>query len=391
VSFLFPAFLLGALAIAIPIALHFMRRDVAPEVPFSAVRLLSRSPVERSRRRRLRDLLLLAARVAALLLLAIRFRAAVRRRTPPRLAPTCASWRWIGPSACRRQAGSRRRARWRGRGGRCAPMSERIAVDCVRRSRRRAGSARRAGRGAPVAGGLRAGPGATRYGPMLARAVELPTDRAAASSSSPTCSAWLGRRSPCHPAGPSSNSRCVTSVRRRPTWPSWMSASSGSGSSPRSGMPARRASGLVRVTGTARGGHGPPSRLGADATRSGADGLPRARGGSAHRLGGRPGRAGRRQPPLRAARSRRRASLLIITPPGASQAGFYVSRALDAAARGGSRAMRLAGEGGSGAGRRRRCRRGVRQPLGRGPAGDPGLRPARARGAGDAHSCAAAA
>lgn len=67
---LYPAFLLGALAIAIPVALHLLRRDVAPDLPFTAVRLLKKSPVERSRRRRLRDVLLLAARVAALLLLA---------------------------------------------------------------------------------------------------------------------------------------------------------------------------------------------------------------------------------------------------------------------------------------------------------------------------------
>ena len=72
-NFLYPAFLLGALAAAIPIVLHFLRRDVAPEVPFSAVRLLRRSPVSRSRRRRLRDLVLLAARVVALLLLAAAF------------------------------------------------------------------------------------------------------------------------------------------------------------------------------------------------------------------------------------------------------------------------------------------------------------------------------
>ena len=72
-SFLYPAFLLGALAIAIPIVLHLLRRDVAPEVPFSAVRLLRRNPVEQTRRRRLRDWLLLAARVAALLLLAAAF------------------------------------------------------------------------------------------------------------------------------------------------------------------------------------------------------------------------------------------------------------------------------------------------------------------------------
>ena len=72
-NFLYPLFLLGALAIAIPIVLHLLRRDVAPDVPFTAVRLLRKSPVERSRRRRLRDLLLLAARVAALLLLAAAF------------------------------------------------------------------------------------------------------------------------------------------------------------------------------------------------------------------------------------------------------------------------------------------------------------------------------
>jgi hypothetical protein len=72
-SFLYPAFLAGALAVAIPVLLHLLRRDVAPEVPFSSVRLLRRSPIERSRRRRLRDLVLLAARVAALLLLATAF------------------------------------------------------------------------------------------------------------------------------------------------------------------------------------------------------------------------------------------------------------------------------------------------------------------------------
>jgi hypothetical protein len=72
-NFLFPAFLLGGLAIAVPIVLHFLRRDVAPPVPFTAVRLLRKSPVARSKRRRLRDLLLLAARVVALLLLAAAF------------------------------------------------------------------------------------------------------------------------------------------------------------------------------------------------------------------------------------------------------------------------------------------------------------------------------
>ena len=72
-NFLYPAFLIGAALAAIPIVLHLLRRDVAPPVPFTAVRLIRKSPIERTRRRRLRDLLLLAARVAALLLLAAAF------------------------------------------------------------------------------------------------------------------------------------------------------------------------------------------------------------------------------------------------------------------------------------------------------------------------------
>lgn len=72
-AFLYPVFLVGALAVTIPIVLHLLRRDVAPEVPFSAVRLLRRAPVERSKRRRLRDVLLLAARISALLLLVAAF------------------------------------------------------------------------------------------------------------------------------------------------------------------------------------------------------------------------------------------------------------------------------------------------------------------------------
>ena len=72
-SFLYPAFLIGAIAIALPIVLHLLRQDEAPEVPFTAVRLLRRSPVERARKRRLRDAILLAARILALLLLAAAF------------------------------------------------------------------------------------------------------------------------------------------------------------------------------------------------------------------------------------------------------------------------------------------------------------------------------
>jgi hypothetical protein len=72
-SFLYPVFLTGAVAVAIPIVLHLLRRDIARDVPFTAVRLLRQSPLPTSERRRLRDLLLLAARVLALLLLAAAF------------------------------------------------------------------------------------------------------------------------------------------------------------------------------------------------------------------------------------------------------------------------------------------------------------------------------
>lgn len=72
-SFLYPVFLVGAVAAAIPIVLHLLRREAARERPFSAVRLLRGSPVPQAERRRLRDLLLLAARVTALLLLAAAF------------------------------------------------------------------------------------------------------------------------------------------------------------------------------------------------------------------------------------------------------------------------------------------------------------------------------
>ena len=72
-SFLSPLFLIGALTVAIPVVLHLFRRRNDPVVPFSAMRFLHQVPIEQARRRRLQDLLLLALRVAALLLLAIGF------------------------------------------------------------------------------------------------------------------------------------------------------------------------------------------------------------------------------------------------------------------------------------------------------------------------------
>lgn len=81
-SFLTPLYLLGAALVTLPIVLHLLRRDVAPPLPFTAVHLLRKSAVERSRRHRLRDLILLAARVAALLLLAASFARPYRAAAP---------------------------------------------------------------------------------------------------------------------------------------------------------------------------------------------------------------------------------------------------------------------------------------------------------------------
>jgi hypothetical protein len=72
-AFLSPLFFVGAVAAALPIVLHLLKREPENRVRFSAVHLLRRAPVERSSRRRLRELLLLALRVAALLLLAFAF------------------------------------------------------------------------------------------------------------------------------------------------------------------------------------------------------------------------------------------------------------------------------------------------------------------------------
>jgi Aerotolerance regulator N-terminal/von Willebrand factor type A domain len=73
VSFLSPLFLAGALAAAVPIVLHLLKREPEPRVKFPAVRLLKQAPVEYTESRRLRELLLLALRVAAFALLALAF------------------------------------------------------------------------------------------------------------------------------------------------------------------------------------------------------------------------------------------------------------------------------------------------------------------------------
>lgn len=73
VSFLSPLFLIGALAAAVPILLHLFHRKTDVVIDFPSVKLLTRAPVQNHRRRQLRELVLLALRVAALVLLAVSF------------------------------------------------------------------------------------------------------------------------------------------------------------------------------------------------------------------------------------------------------------------------------------------------------------------------------
>jgi hypothetical protein len=72
-SFLSPLFLVGAIAAAIPILLHLFHRKTEVVIDFPAVKLLKRAPAQQHRRRRLREIVLLALRVVALVLLAVSF------------------------------------------------------------------------------------------------------------------------------------------------------------------------------------------------------------------------------------------------------------------------------------------------------------------------------
>lgn len=70
-TFLAPALLALGLAVAVPIALHLLQRHQGPKVVFPAIRYLRRAERESASRMRLRQRLLLALRVAALVLLAL--------------------------------------------------------------------------------------------------------------------------------------------------------------------------------------------------------------------------------------------------------------------------------------------------------------------------------
>jgi hypothetical protein len=171
-NFLYPIFLVGALAVAIPILLHLLRRDVALERSFTAVRLLKKSPVERSRRRRLRDLLLLAARVTALLLLATAFArpfapGAASAMQPLRILAVDRSFSMGAPGRFERALELAREAIDE------AAFGERLALIAFDDRAEIVSQPSGPGEARAALATLRAGNGATRYAPLLEAASEL--------------------------------------------------------------------------------------------------------------------------------------------------------------------------------------------------------------------------
>src|SRR5256714_15522590 len=72
-AFLNPIFLLGAMAAALPVLAHLVRRTRAAKIQFPSLMFLRRIEQKTIRKRRLRNWLLFALRCAAVVLLALAF------------------------------------------------------------------------------------------------------------------------------------------------------------------------------------------------------------------------------------------------------------------------------------------------------------------------------
>ena len=91
VSFLTPLFLLGLAALAVPVLIHLTQRERKSVVEFPSLMFLRKIPYESVQRRRIRDWLLLAMRLAAIALIVMAFarpflRGSERRRRGRRRA-----------------------------------------------------------------------------------------------------------------------------------------------------------------------------------------------------------------------------------------------------------------------------------------------------------------
>src|SRR5215471_16071188 len=83
-SFLAPLFLLGALAVTLPVVFHLIRRTTRERTQFSSLMFLLPSPPRLTRRSRLEHILLLVLRCLVLCLLAVGFsRPFIKKAVPP--------------------------------------------------------------------------------------------------------------------------------------------------------------------------------------------------------------------------------------------------------------------------------------------------------------------
>jgi hypothetical protein len=90
VSFLTPVFLLGALAVALPVLFHLIRRATRRRTPFSSLMFLTPSPPRLTQRSRLEHILLLLLRCAVVGLLALVFARPFFRKAVPDTSPSAA-------------------------------------------------------------------------------------------------------------------------------------------------------------------------------------------------------------------------------------------------------------------------------------------------------------
>ncbi|MGI8498072.1 MAG: BatA domain-containing protein [Gemmatimonadaceae bacterium] len=88
IAFLSPLYLMAAAAAAIPLLIHLLRRRIGVRLEFPAVRYLERAEKEHSRRLRLRNILLMLLRVAAVMLIALAAARPVTRVAGGGHAPT---------------------------------------------------------------------------------------------------------------------------------------------------------------------------------------------------------------------------------------------------------------------------------------------------------------
>jgi hypothetical protein len=179
VAFLSPLFLAGLAAAAIPIAIHLFYRRTEPLIEFAAMRYLRRAPVEDSHHRRLRELILLALRVAALALFAWAFARPYFNQSVAALTDT-ATVVLVDTSASLSAPGQFDRARQRAEQViRESPATDAVAVLTFARAADVVAPMSRDRGGALAAvAQLKPGAGATRFRVALQRAVDELAGRA---------------------------------------------------------------------------------------------------------------------------------------------------------------------------------------------------------------------